>query len=972
MKNTNVRIRGFEHGVVAACISALLAFVFIDAFAETAKVNENSYSHKVTFTTSGYGGSSVLADFPVLVRLSADIPGFKYSDFTDQQNGGDLRAADAEGNLIPLEIDTWDIAGTSLVWVAVAELTASTEFSLYYGSANPQSAPSATGVWSAYAGVWHLNEEGAGGFSRDATANGLHATNALETTSEASGMIGRCRRISGADRGHKGGGIIVTNFNTLGISSQVSITGWIRHAADKDPNWDHIYYKRNAASSGGEGGWAVEMNGANWEASVRASNSYNSPCIFPGARADHAWIKLDIVFSGPKYMYVYTNGVEQSRVENDDRVEVKEGQFAVAFGTDSDCNDVNWKGEMDELRIAGLALGADWIKAEYDTETRTDFLTSSGAVALDTTAPYIETVPTVVWNGNEWVFSMKLDDGEGVPYAIVGSTTNAMNDGSMLTGPTAELSLALSGLAADTVYSYAAFATNAAGSAALRSGTNTFLNGEVSVTGGNPVDIFYPDVPGTFIVSRPAAAAATALPLTVAYAVSGDAVAGADYAALAGAVTIPAGESSATIEAFPRGHNAVDKTLTITLTGDAYRISPSAATASITVRKYELPVWTFAPTNSEETVVNGTIGYLTDGKGNWKLRVKVVSASERTLCLGDPGATEKHAIVEGSGALDLGDVEIVDAGANRWRITESPTGAFYGATQVTELTLPTSLTFIGNNSLCESTIEKVTLRNENITELPGSMLYKVSSCKCLVMDVPNVGKVGDHFANSAGITNSWADFLPLSATNFGQRAFAGVQSKGDLVFTNGVHVAGYAFNGCSGVGDVRFESKDPVYLDRMSFYGPSTTNLLFGSLEPNFTMPTTDHGGASCFISRMTNVVFYGKAPTNVCDFTLGVLHGWVDSKETATDSSKPPKCIVHCDQTIDPEGWAAIASPFYDDTESAAAPAKCFGVLVSQTNGVSDIGNSTYAGWHGKRVAWLVSDVRSPYRKSGMAIIIR
>ena len=37
MKNTNVRIRGFEHGVVAACISALLAFVFIDAFAETVK-----------------------------------------------------------------------------------------------------------------------------------------------------------------------------------------------------------------------------------------------------------------------------------------------------------------------------------------------------------------------------------------------------------------------------------------------------------------------------------------------------------------------------------------------------------------------------------------------------------------------------------------------------------------------------------------------------------------------------------------------------------------------------------------------------------------------------------------------------------------------------------------------------------------------------------------------------------------------
>ena len=53
--------------------------------------------------------STALANFPVLVRLAANSPdGFDYADCAT--DGSDLRFADANGDLIPHEIDTWNDA----------------------------------------------------------------------------------------------------------------------------------------------------------------------------------------------------------------------------------------------------------------------------------------------------------------------------------------------------------------------------------------------------------------------------------------------------------------------------------------------------------------------------------------------------------------------------------------------------------------------------------------------------------------------------------------------------------------------------------------------------------------------------------------------------------------------------------------------------------------------------------------------
>jgi len=123
---------------------------------------------------SGYAGSSTLTNFPVLVKLSTTIEGFDYADFKGA-SGSDLRFVDSDGNELPCEIDTWDASGTSLVWVKIPALAASTVITAYYGNSSPAAALAATDVWSGYVGVWHFGSISSG-VTPDSTANGLNMT----------------------------------------------------------------------------------------------------------------------------------------------------------------------------------------------------------------------------------------------------------------------------------------------------------------------------------------------------------------------------------------------------------------------------------------------------------------------------------------------------------------------------------------------------------------------------------------------------------------------------------------------------------------------------------------------------------------------------------------------------------------------------------------------------------------------------
>ena len=146
--------------------------------------------YSVQYTVNGYSGTETLANFPVLVRLEANSPvGFAYSDCA--AGGADLTFADDGGNVIPREIDTWDTAGESLVWVCVPVVTNGTTFTMHYGDATVAAQPACQtdgSVWSGanYKGVWHMDSVD----PADSSPNGFNGRKQTSNLSVVDGPLG--------------------------------------------------------------------------------------------------------------------------------------------------------------------------------------------------------------------------------------------------------------------------------------------------------------------------------------------------------------------------------------------------------------------------------------------------------------------------------------------------------------------------------------------------------------------------------------------------------------------------------------------------------------------------------------------------------------------------------------------------------------------------------------------------------------
>ena len=128
--------------------------------------------------------SENLVDFPVLVQLDSSRVDYSLT----QNDGADLRFVDLNGTLLPHEIETWNAAGTSYVWVKVPQIDGSSgtdHIWLYYGNAVAAAwRQNVAAVWnSGYAAVYHLDAHA----RQDSTANLNHGTNSgsLDATGDA-------------------------------------------------------------------------------------------------------------------------------------------------------------------------------------------------------------------------------------------------------------------------------------------------------------------------------------------------------------------------------------------------------------------------------------------------------------------------------------------------------------------------------------------------------------------------------------------------------------------------------------------------------------------------------------------------------------------------------------------------------------------------------------------------------------------
>jgi hypothetical protein len=175
--NTNFNPRPFSAALANLAANTNYYFAFyasnanaqvwtpgVAPFSTTALATTN-YAYRTKISFPAYTAGEVLDNFPALVQLGTNVPGFSYAQFAST-TGGDLRFTDSAGlTELPYEMNQWNTSGISTIWVQVPAFGGTNNFIwAYWGNSAATTGPSYTtngAVWSpSYIGVWHLEQHG--------------------------------------------------------------------------------------------------------------------------------------------------------------------------------------------------------------------------------------------------------------------------------------------------------------------------------------------------------------------------------------------------------------------------------------------------------------------------------------------------------------------------------------------------------------------------------------------------------------------------------------------------------------------------------------------------------------------------------------------------------------------------------------------------------------------------------------------
>ena len=335
------------------CLSALLALAL---GARSDVLDTSPFTRACTFTLSGYRGASTLAGFPVLVRLSTAIPGFDYARCG--VGGSGIRFADAQGNLLPHEVDTWDVAGESCVWVRVPSLSGiATKIRLFYGAAEGTTLPAVAprDVWDSYIMVAH---GGAAGFADSSPKNLAIADGGGFVATESSGLAG-----GGFAKSERNpAGLNVPNpvkNGTLTNTSRYTLSAWFRSTQT------NTSILMSSVTGWGGSGFLCLCEGGKY-ISVAVSGTHQGT-QGQGALQYDSWNHVAFSYDAAGSVETYFNAANVYSNASAKPI-TDPGVDNWSFGSYAQtAHGSNVQGDMDEMRIYDGLASADWIQAEYDS-----------------------------------------------------------------------------------------------------------------------------------------------------------------------------------------------------------------------------------------------------------------------------------------------------------------------------------------------------------------------------------------------------------------------------------------------------------------------------------------------------------------------------------------------------------------------------------------------------------------------------
>ncbi|WP_176736957.1 DUF2341 domain-containing protein [Oligoflexus tunisiensis] len=304
--------------------------------------------------------STTFTNQPVLIKLTPER--FPYAQA--KADGSDLRFINSsDSTVLPHQIEEWIPGGTSLIWVRVDEIPASSSsgtIQLYFGNAAASSVEQASTLWSAYAGIWHLNEspiQVAPQF-KDSTSNGRHGR-AMANPKSLQGPIGNSIGFMGT-LDH----IEINGYDLAPILGRTAtFSAWIK-----------------TAQTGSNIGWSspaltgVEHNGTPNDIQYGWLDDTGRIGVTAG---DNGSVKSDFVVNDSTWRHVtitrnesngaiafYINGVLNGSGSSESGFKSTPfNRFGVLWDTSGTHKDFN--GYMDEIRIYSGVMSAARIEADY-------------------------------------------------------------------------------------------------------------------------------------------------------------------------------------------------------------------------------------------------------------------------------------------------------------------------------------------------------------------------------------------------------------------------------------------------------------------------------------------------------------------------------------------------------------------------------------------------------------------------------
>jgi len=309
---------------------------------------------KITIDNSGQATN--LADFPLLVRLDAT----RVEYFRTQNAGQDIRFVDADGTtLLAHEIESWNEAGSSYVWVRVPQIDASSTSDhiwMYYDNAAAADGQNAAGVWDAsFRGVWHLRENPAGAppQMRDSTSNANHGTVEF-TPVQAAGQVNGSLSYNAATAEHN---VNVAHAASLQLATNMTVSGWARTTSVDNQarlmaaKWQGV---------GNNNYWLGKLSDTLMAFGVDNGPNANCPVGFVN---DGLWHHVvGVADAGAGRLRIYVDGVERGNSAYSGTSQT--GTSPVFIGRSPDIPLQRWDGGLDEIRVESVARTTEWIRAQ--------------------------------------------------------------------------------------------------------------------------------------------------------------------------------------------------------------------------------------------------------------------------------------------------------------------------------------------------------------------------------------------------------------------------------------------------------------------------------------------------------------------------------------------------------------------------------------------------------------------------------